>query len=97
MRSEFTKNASRCGSTRRYISSRRYVIHRRENALHYNNLLYSIVTFMEHIGLVDSCIKKANNDGMIAVSRMKREVMSVRISNNCLVIHISISIRSMHL
>lgn len=67
MRSEFMKNAPRC-ETRKYISSRRYVIHRWENALHYNNLLYSIVTFMEHIGLVDSCIKKADNDKMIAVS-----------------------------
>lgn len=42
-------------------------------ALRYNNLLYSIVTLMEHIGLVDSCIKKADNDGM---NRMKREVRS---------------------
>lgn len=54
-----------------YISSRQYVIIKRENALHYNNLLYSIVTLMEHIGLVGSCIKKANNDGMIVVNCMK--------------------------
>jgi len=66
-------------------------MHRRGNALHYNNLLYSIVTLMEHIGLVDSCIKKSGfmySYETIAVSRMKCEVMSVRISNNCLVIHI---------